>query len=344
MTNTQIQDDNMATREELIARKNVLIELIAEKTKTDVTTSTAAERLKGLKATEGLRKELVDINRQLSGQPKTPPKSKSNAPLPSVPKLAENAPLGITDDLMADLAGVIDFNNPASFAAGAPGSTAFVYFGETSKTTDLKFKGGKPVSSVTPTIGFVNTVVADFWTDEALQNKIIGAYASKGKSITQLEAYGVWEKLVTVAGQIYQGGRGAKVTPMQLLNDTLKGVKGDEPTLPTRSISQLDKATSFQAFDSWAEKKLMRTLKDDEKEELFKELEKLNTGTLTEYKKVRNKKTGKMENVQTTTPGLTAGEIQSTVEQKLIDLNPDDADRTSRIRFADWLSGNVAGA
>jgi hypothetical protein len=334
----------MATREELIARKNVLIELIAEKTKTDVTTSTAAERLKGLKATEGLRKELVDINRQLSGQPKTPPKSKSNAPLASAPKLAENAPLGITDDLMADLSGVIDFNNPASFAAGAPGSTAFVYFGETNKTTDLKFKGGKPVSSVTPTIGYVNTVVADFWTDEALQNKIIGAYASKGKSITQLEAYGVWEKLVTVAGQIYQGGRGAKVTPMQLLNDTLKGVKGDEPTLPTRSISQLDRATSFQAFDSWAEKKLMRTLKDDEKEELFKELEKLNTGTLTEYKKVRNKKTGKMENVQTTTPGLTAGEIQSTVEQKLIDLNPDDADRTSRIRFADWLSGNVAGA
>ena len=344
MTNTQIQDDNMATREELIARKNVLIELIAEKTKTDVTTSTAAERLKGLKATEALRKELVDINRQLSGQPKTPPKNKSNAPLPSAPKIAENAPLGITDDLMADLAGVIDLSNPAAFASGAPGSTAFVYFGETNKTTDLKFKGGRPVSSVTPTIGFKNTVITDFWTDDALQNKIIGAYAAKGKSITQLEAYGVWEKLVTVAAEIYQGGKGAKVTPMQLLNDTLKGVKGDEATLPTRSISQLDRATSFQAFDNWAEKKLMRTLSDEEKEDLFKEVEKLNTGTLTEYKKVRNKKTGKMENVQTTTPGLTPGELQTTVEQKLIDLNPDDADRTSRIRFADWLSGNVAGA
>jgi hypothetical protein len=335
----------MATREELIARKNVLIELIAEKTKTDVTTSTAAERLKGLKATEGLRKELVDINRQLSGQPKTPPKSKSNAPLPSVPKLAENAPLGITDDLMADLAGVIDFNNPASFAAGAPGSTAFVYFGETSKTTDLKFKGGKPVSSVTPTIGFVNTVVADFWTDEALQNKIIGAYASKGKSITQLEAYGVWEKLVTVAGQIYQGGRGAKVTPMQLLNDTLKGVKGDEPTLPTRSVSKLDKAETFAALDKWASAStsLMRTLDNNEKQELFDILEKLNQGTVTTYKKVRNKK-GQMENVQTTTPGLTPEKAQETVEQRLRELNPDDADRADRIRFADWLSGNVAGA
>jgi hypothetical protein len=334
----------MATREELIARKNVLIELIAQKTKTDITTSTAAERLKGLKATEDLRKELVEINRQLSGKPKTPPKSKNNTQLPPKPKLAENAPLGITDDIIADLSGVIDFSKPETFAAGAPGSTAFVWFGDKNKTTDLKFKGGLPVSSVVPDIKFANTVITDFWTDEALQNKIIGAYASKGKSINQIEAYGIWEKMVTIAGQIYQGGRGAKVTPMQLLADTLKSVKGDEATLPTRSISQLDRATSFQAFDNWAEKKLMRTLSDEEKEDLFKEVEKLNTGTLTEYKKVRNKKTGKMENVQTTTPGLTPGELQTTVEQKLIDLNPDDADRTSRIRFADWLSGNVAGA
>ena len=334
----------MATREELIARKNVLIELIAQKTKTDITTSTAAERLKGLKATEDLRKELVEINRQLSGKPKTPPKSKNNTQLPPTPKLAENAPLGITDDIIADLSGVIDFSKPETFAAGAPGSTAFVWFGDKNKTTDLKFKGGLPVSSVVPDIKFANTVITDFWTDEALQNKIIGAYASKGKSINQIEAYGIWEKMVTIAGQIYQGGRGAKVTPMQLLADTLKSVKGDEATLPTRSISQLDRATSFQAFDNWAEKKLMRTLSDEEKEDLFKEVEKLNTGTLTEYKKVRNKKTGKMENVQTTTPGLTPGELQTTVEQKLIDLNPDDADRTSRIRFADWLSGNVAGA
>lgn len=334
----------MATRQELIARKNVLIELIAEKTKTDVTASTAADRLKGLKATEAYRKELVDINRQLSGLPKTPPKSKNKPVLPAAPKLAENAPLGITDDVIADLAGAIDITNPEAFAAGAPGSTAFVYFGETNKTTDLKFKNGLPVSSVTPTIAFKNTVITDFWKDSALQNKIIGAYAAKGKSISQLEAYGVWEKLVNVSAEIYQGGRGAKVTPLQLLNDTLKSVKGDEPTLPTRSISKLDKAQYFSAMDKWASSStsLMRTLKDDEKEELFKVLEKLNEGTVTTYKKVKNKK-GQMENVQTTTPGLTAEKAQATVEQKLIELNPDDADRASRIRFADWLSGSVEG-
>ena len=338
----------MATREELIARKNVLIELIAKDTKTDITASTAADRLKGLKATEAYRKELVDINRQLSGKPKTPPKNKGIVgvpPLLAKPGVAANAPQGITDDLMADLAGVIDFTNPAVFAAGAPGSTAFVWFGDTNKTTDLKFKDGKPVPfEATPNIKFANTVITDFWTDESLQNKIIGAYASKGKSINQIEAYGIWEKMVTIAGQIYQGGRGAKVTPMQLLNDTLKGVKGDEPTLPTRSISKLDKKTTMEQIDAWAQKNLMTAISDVQKTELFDILNTMNTGTVTEYKKIRNKKTGKMENVQVTTPGLTSEKAQLTVEEKLKQLNPDDYDRAQRIKFSDWLSQNVEGA
>jgi hypothetical protein len=130
---------------------------------------------------------------------------------------------------------------------------------------------------------------------------------------------------------------------MQLLNDTLKGVKGDEPTLPTRSISKLDKAETFAAIDNWSNKRLMKTLNNDEKQELFDILEKLNQGSVTTYKKVRNEKTGKMENVQTTTPGLTPEKAQATVEQKLAELNPDDADRADRIRFADFLSGSVEG-
>ena len=335
----------MATTEELLARQKELTAKIASLSKVDVTATTASARMKSMEATKKYRAELVEINRQLSGRPKTPPKKTNAAPLPKGPIVAENAPVGITDDILADLTGVIDFTNPDIFKSGAAGSTAFVYFGETSKTGDLKFKGGKPVSSVTPKIGFVNTVINDFWTDEGLQNKIISSYAAKGKSITQVEAYGIWKELVGTAAAIYQGGRGGKVTPMQLLSDTLKGIKGDEPTLPRRSISELDKAEYFSAMDKWASssKSLMRTLKDYEKEDLFAELEKLNKGTVTTYNKVKNKKTGKMENVERTTPGLTPEKAQATVEQRLMELNPDDADRAARIRFADFLSGSVEG-
>jgi hypothetical protein len=47
--------------------------------------------------------------------------------------------------------------------------------------------------------------------------------------------------------------------------------------------------------------------------------------------------------VQTTTPGLTPEKAQATIEQRLMELNPDDADRAARIRFADFLSGSVEG-
>jgi hypothetical protein len=338
----------MANKKQLEADKAILTKRLSKNSSIFLTSADSAARIKAQKQSQSDLIALENINKQLAslsaGNVKPEETVKEVAKEIAAKRFADNVPQ-VSDDVIADLlAGGVDLTNKGSFAAGGVGTTALVYFGETSKPGGLKFKGGVPVSTVTPETGFKNTVITDFWTDEALQNRIIGAYAAKGRSIGQVEAYGIWSQLVNTAAEIYQGGKGAKVTPMQLLNDTLKGVKGDEPTLPTRSISQLDRATSFQAFDSWAEKKLMRTLEDDEKEELFKELEKLNTGTLTEYKKVRNKKTGKMENVQTTTPGLTAGEIQSTVEQKLIELNPDDADRTSRIRFADWLSGNVAGA
>ena len=348
MTNTQVQDYNMANKKQLEADKAILTKRLAKNSSIFLTSADSAARIKAQKQSQSDLIALENINKQLAGltagNVKPEETVKEAIKKIEAKRFAENVPQ-LSDDVIADLlAGGVDLNNKGTFAAGGVGTTALVYFGETSKPGGLKFKGGVPVSTVTPETGFKNTVITDFWKDEALQNRIIGAYAAKGQSIGQVEAYGIWSQLVNTAAEIYQGGKGAKVTPMQLLADTLKNVKGNEPTLPTRSISQLDRATSFQAFDTWAEKKLMRTLKDDEKEELFKELEKLNTGTLTEYKKVRNKKTGKMENVQTTTPGLTAGEIQSTVEQKLIELNPDDADRTSRIRFADWLSGNVAGA
>lgn len=336
----------MATTEELLARKKWLSNKIASIAKVDITATTAAKRLASMEETKKYRAELNDINKQLAGQPKTPPKKTNAAPLPTPIKIAENAPAFITEDIAADLAAQgIDVSSAAAFQAGGVGSTAFVFLGETTaKPGGLKFKGGKPVSIVTPTTKLASNMVNEFWTDEALQSKIIGSYAAKGQSLSKLEAYGVWEKLVNTAATIYQGGKGAKVTPMELLNDTLKSVQGTEPTLPTRSISKLDKKTTMEQIDAWAQKNLMTAISDVQKTELFDILNTMNTGTVTEYKKVRNKKTGKMENVQVTTPGLTAEKAQLTVEEKLKQLNPDDYDRAQRIKFSDWLSQNVEGA
>jgi hypothetical protein len=340
----------MANKKTLEEKKAVLTKRLADNSRIFLTSPDGKARIAAQTQSESDLIALENINQQLKNLAagKVDPKKTVQAVAKELgqKRFAANVP-EISEDVLADLSNIpgLDLQNLGTFAAGGIGSDLLVYFGEETKTRGLKLVGGKPVTNVIPTTKFKNTVITDFWKDEALQNKIVGAYAAKGKSIGQVEAYGIWQQLVNTAAEIYQGGRGAKVTPLQLLNDTLKGVKGDEPTLPTRSISQLDKAQTFAAMDEWASAStsIMRTLEDDEKEELLKVLEKLNQGTVTTYKKVRNKK-GQMENVQTTTPGLTSEKAQATVEQRLRELNPDDADRADRIRWADWLSGNVAGA
>lgn len=333
----------MATTEELLARKKKLTAKIAAASKVDITATTGRERIASLETTKKDRAELAEINRQLSGKPKTPPKSKTTTP-PKGLNLPENAPVGITDDVAADLTTAgFPVTDSAIWQQGGIGSTALVYLGETNKTGQgLTFKGGRPVSSVIPTLRPTTTVTTDFWNDKALQNKIIGAYAAKGKTISTVEAYGLWSNLVTTAATIYQGGRGPKVTPLQLLSDSLKSVKGDEPTLPTRAISELDKAKTYEALDQWGLSKIGQKLDAAQKAELFDLLKKANTGTVTEYKKVKNAK-GKLENVQITKPGLTAESSEALVEKKLKESNPEEYERRKAFEFSNDLNKLLSG-
>ena len=329
----------MATKKELEARKKILQNQIASIVKVDITKDTAEVRLASIQKAEPLRLELSEINEKLK---KGKFETKSEVPVVDANKkidIASNAPAGITQDLAKDLVTAgFDVTNEAIFALGGGGNTAFIW--ESDKTGTMGRQGFKSV----PNIKLASTEITNFWNDEALQKKIMGSYAAKGKSITKLEAFSIWESLVNTAASIYQGGRGAKVTPMQLLSDTLKGVGGDgEANLPQRAISVLDKDTTFAQIDDWSSNTLMRKLNDDEKESLFTLLNDLNTGTVTKYKKVKNKK-GVLENVTTTTPGLTPAEAQRTIEDRLKELNPDDYDRAKRIDFSSWLSQNMAGA
>lgn len=334
----------MATTEELLARKKWLSNKIASIAKVDITATTAAKRLASMEESKKYRAELNDINKQLAGQPKTPPKKKNATPLDTGIKIAENAPAGITQDVAADLAKEgFQIADSSIWQQGGIGSTAVVYLGETNKPGGLTMKNGKPVSTVIPTLKPTNTMVNEFWNDSALQKKIIGAYAAKGKTIGQVEAFGIWSQLVNTAATIYQGGRGAKVTPLQLLTDTLKGVKGDEPTLPTRTISKLDKGIFNDFMDKLSQSELGMILSQEVKNKYYEEFNKLNTGTLTEYKKVKNPKTGKMENVQTTTPGLSEADMTAKAKEKLKKENPKQYELTMGLNFVNDFKSIMAG-
>jgi hypothetical protein len=328
----------METRKELEARKKKLETQIISLQRLDVTKDTAQVRLDAQRKVAPLREQVSQINRQLANMAK--PKSSVPKAGPNAPKVAPNAFPGVTDIYGELVAGGVPVLDEDFFAMGGAGSTAFVWESDKEVSSGVLKSGYKQQ----PVLKLASTEITNFWNDAELQNKIINSYAAKGKSINKLEAFAVWKSLVTTAAEIYQGGKGAKVTPMQLLSDTLKGVGGGEANLPQRSISKLDKDTVFSQIDDWSSNTLMRKLNDDEKESLFTLLNDLNTGTVTEYKKTKNKKTGKLESVSVTTPGLTEAQAQKTIEDRLKELNPDDYDRAKRIDFSSWLSQNMAGA
>jgi CxxC motif-containing protein len=336
----------MANKKQLEADKAILTKRLAKNSTIFLTSADSDARVKAQNQSKLDLVALENINKQLAKISTTNVKPKETvkevAKELAKKEFASNVPQ-ISEDVIADLmVGGVDLTNKGTFAAGGIGTTALVYFGETSKPGALKFKNGKPVSSVTPTTGFKNTVITDFWKDTGLQNKIIGAYAAKGKSIGQVEAYGIWQQLVNTAAEIYQGGKGAKVTPLQLLTDTLKGVKGDEPTLPTRVISKLDKGVFNEFMDKLALSELGMALTQATKDKYYEDFNKLNTGTLTEYKKVKNK-AGKLENVQITTPGLTEADMTRAASDKLKKENPKQWELNKSLSFASDLRSVMAG-
>lgn len=70
----------------------------------------------------------------------------------------------------------------------------------------------------------------------------------------------------------------------------------------------------------------------------------LEVGTLSTTKEVKNKKTGKLEQVTVQTPGPSKTDVQTSITDELKKLNPDEADLKSRIDFSSWLTQNAAGA
>jgi hypothetical protein len=257
--------------------------------------------------------------------------------------LAANAPY-LSPDVLADLRATLPGFNPSEASTWFPngiGSSALVYTGQ----IKTKIETYPQATMTKDDVKSVNGLSASIWEDAALQNKIIGAYAAKGQTISKLQAGAIWGELVTKAGQIYAGGRGPKITPMDLLTDQLSTLKGSEAALPQRSIQKIDPIVIKDFVSGIYEKTLGRTATEDEKTEWYSKLKPtIEGGTVTETKKVRNKKTGKMENVSITTPGFNQQATQISIQEKLKEANPDDYDRQKRMDFSTWLSQNVAGA
>jgi len=118
----------------------------------------------------------------------------------------------------------------------------------------------------------------------------------------------------------------------------------EKEVLPTRTITEQDPNVIKSIIDKIYLKEGMRRATPEEKQKIFEEIKKdIAEGTLTTTKKVKNPKTGKMENVTTVKSAFSQGKFEAGLEEKFRKENPKDFDTAKRIEFSNFLNQRVYG-
>lgn len=182
------------------------------------------------------------------------------------------------------------------------------------------------------------------------QLEVIGKMLQKKKYTVKASAqyiknlFGSEPELISIAADA-QGDYNKLVS--LLASDILPGLAkgGGGENLPSRSIYKYNDEDVDAFINNVYQKKLMRPATAAELAEMRGIAKpQLEQGTVTTSKKVRNPVTGKLEVVTTQEAGPTKDVVEQSIEERIKELNPDDADRTARIEFSSWLSQNVQGA
>jgi len=153
----------------------------------------------------------------------------------------------------------------------------------------------------------------------------------------------IWISAVNEAATYYSATGGAKkLTVDGVLDLYSKEAPAAAENLPSRSIYNYTEDDVKSIINKAYQNVAMRPATDSEIGLYLDSAKKqLGTGTLSTTKKVKNLKTGLMENVTTQDAGPTIANVQTSIEEELKKANPDDYDRTKRIEFSDWLSKNT---
>lgn len=252
---------------------------------------------------------------------------------------------GIDKDILKEMQALGLPISPEAFSASGAGSTILVYLG-TKKGIVSPAGAKKVVFGLKPDVATTNSVYNQFWDNAATKAKVKSAMVSAGISnVNDISAFEQWKQIVNTSAQLYAAGKGPKMTPMDVLNQVMD--TSGTANLPDRTITKVDPTIVNAIANAAFQSAYMRDGNEEEIKDILKKAgvdKMIAEGSVTTTKKVKNPKTGKLENVTTTTPGFNAQTAQLTIEDKLKELNPDEFDRTKRIDFAGWLSKNVAGA
>ena len=219
------------------------------------------------------------------------------------------------------------------FQQGGVGTTAFVYNGEkaspvgrTSKTGGYQ-TGATMKTEVVPNVNLANDVVQSYWNDKSIQDKVLSAMRSAGKTNANLlDGFTQWSSVVSTAASIWQGGKGPKMTPMDILNMTIKNAGGPQVS---KDIQQYDKgvlsALVENVYMSSATRKPTTEELNARLLELDKIIQKGVTTTTTGTTTVR-------------TPSVTLSGLEEAVKKKVKTTAKESVETTKSLQFHDWMT------
>ena len=347
----------MATRIELQAERDALSLKISKIVNPSAGPNISTKKkFEAQKKAQAFIKQLAELDRQLATLPSKKEeaaaakvKTDSTNILNPLTNLPLNVPVGIGADIINQLKSVpgLDVSNPAVWQLGGMANQSLVWISDEINPSGGRLTGHSASPNIIANLATKTGLTASFWKDKSLQNKIMSGYASLGKTITQLEAFGVWQGLVESAATIYAGGQGAKVTPLNLFTDQINTARAnkalsDAPPIPERQIQPLERATIDNFVDSIYLSTKGQLASVEEKDKLFKEFNALNTGTVTTTKKVKNAK-GILENVSTTTRGFNQDAAQAKLEADLKKNNPLEYQRRKAFEFSAEFNKIMSG-
>lgn len=222
--------EQLRTEEEKLRRAQALLESAKSAAKTqNLATTPAIEKAKKQvaqlsKQVTKLRADVTEANARRREADMSPAEKKAAAERKATETRA-NLPFQTDDKLWNEVSAMFPNINPETFALGGAGANIFVYQGE-KKGKETSPTGGTYTTKV-PDVALTNNVVNSFWTDKAIQNKVMNALVASGNSnATQLDAFATWQSVVQQSAQLYNGGKGPKFTPMDVLNMAINKAGG----------------------------------------------------------------------------------------------------------------------
>jgi hypothetical protein len=209
--------------------------------------------------------------------------------------------------------------------------------------SDLTGMGGEAEIVATNTKS-AEEMYSEFWSNPSVQNQVMGYLQLIGRSNSgKPGAYEIWKDIVDQAAEIYRGGKGPKITPFELLNMSMQGASATDVSIQ-RQIREYDEGTLTEIAQALAVKNRGKKLNDVELQEALDMADKIiQKGVVTKTEKVRNPKTGKLENVSKTTGGFSQEKFESKLTQKFEEETPELLARRQAFEGLDMFQKIMSG-